>query len=159
MLYATGDGSVISTENEDNFVRNLATIKVGDVFYTVPLWPYTAEPVPSRRRVKQKPSTSAVETPVLTVDQIKQWLRIDVPDDDAWLLPIMEAAAHLHVQNYIRLEFDDTCGENIKLAMLSLIGHWYGNREAVSIGERPALEIPYMFSQLLATERDYSEAY
>lgn len=160
MLYAF-NGGILSTENEDNFVRNLATIKVGDAIYTVPLWPYSAippSPMPTRTK-KQKLSESALGTPIFTVDELKQWLHVDDTEDDVWMLPLMEAAAHLHVQNYLRIDVDDTCGENIRIAMLTLVGHWYRNREAVTIGARAALEVPMMFAQLLAPERDYSEAY
>jgi hypothetical protein len=65
-------------------------------------------------------------------------------------------AARLNTENYLRNTIDATVGENIKLAMLLLIAHWYRNREAVSTGRTmQGVEMPLGYKELLSSERDY----
>ena len=83
---------------------------------------------------------------MLTKEQVKTHCRIDAEstEEDAWIETSIKAAA-LYVQSWTRRRLYDTAddpnylvdpdrllyGENIEMAMLMLIAHWYANREAV----------------------------
>lgn len=138
-------------EDQDNFVRDLVTI-------TPPIdWPWWGNldttPAPP---VAPSPSASGRD-PVLTLDQIKLHchIELDQTDEDALLLDY-EMAARLNTENYLRYQIDASVGENIKQACLTLIAHWYRNREAVSTGRGSAgAEMPMAYKHLLNMERDY----
>ncbi|XES82770.1 head-tail connector protein [Franconibacter pulveris] len=83
---------------------------------------------------------------MLTKEQVKTHCRIDAAstEEDAWIENSIKAAT-LYVQRWTRRRLyenaDDPLylldpdallyGENIEMAMLMLIAHWYANREAV----------------------------
>jgi len=75
-------------------------------------------------------------------------------DDE--LLTMYEMAARLRTETFLRYQIDDAVGENIQLAMLLLIAHWYRNREAVSTGRTSqGIEMPLAYTDLLSMERDF----
>jgi hypothetical protein len=132
-------------EDQDNFVRNLGTIlgSGAGVFSG-------ATPPPA-----VTPSLSAsARTPVVALADIKMHCRIEADQtvEDEYLKQL-EMAAHLHTENYLRYQIEDTVGENIKQAMLLLIAHWYRNRESVTEGKWA--EMPLAYCALLHTERDF----
>ncbi|HCJ6320165.1 TPA: phage gp6-like head-tail connector protein [Citrobacter sedlakii] len=100
---------------------------------------------------------------------VKQHCRIDTDfsgDDD--LLTLYSGAAARYVETWTRrtlYETEDSHGysddpdsillnDDVKAAMLLLIGHWYANREAVNIGNITS-EIPFAVEALLQPYRIY----
>jgi hypothetical protein len=141
-------------EDQDNFVRDMVTFT-----YPVPMsdwwWDQSTAPPPPPPVV---PSGSAsARVPVLTLTEIKLHCHIE-PDqttEDPLLLDY-EMGARLNTENYLRYTIDETVGENIKLALLLLIAHWYRNREAVSTGRTmQGVEMPLGYKEILSSERDY----
>ena len=144
---------VVSFEDRDNFVRNLATVLVGGAAAIIPTATH------SSGAARAAPLTrAATGDPVLTLAQIKAHLRIeaDATDEDAYLEGL-EKAARLHVSNHLRRELDAGVGENVKQAMLLVIAHWYRNRESVAAGGYA--ELPLAFYALLSPERDFAYAF
>lgn len=137
----------VSFHDRDNFIRDLVTILTGA--------PGESDGV----RIPSPLSRSVRDVaPVLTLDEIKMHLRIEpaITDEDAMLMQL-EMAARLHTQNVLRRDIDATVGENVKVANLLLIAHWYRNRESTG-GEKLA-ELPLAYGALLFPERDYSANY
>ncbi|MGY6355676.1 head-tail connector protein [Citrobacter amalonaticus] len=106
---------------------------------------------------------------MIDLDVVKQHCRIDTDftGDDA-LLNLYTGAAARYVQTWTRrtlyenenspgyAEDEDSIllGDDVKAAMLLLIGHWYANREAVNIGNITT-EIPFAVEALLQPYRIY----
>ncbi|MCX0499734.1 head-tail connector protein [Erwinia billingiae] len=106
---------------------------------------------------------------MIELSTVKEHCRIE-PDfvDDDNLLGIYSRAAWRYVEKWTRrtlyqlntdpgyetdedrLLFDD----DIRSAMLLLIGHWYSNREAVVIGQT-ATEVPFAVEALLQPHKIY----
>ncbi len=86
---------------------------------------------------------------MLTKEQVKRHCNIeqDFTEDDIWIDTSIKAAAR-YVETWTRRRLYDTAddpdylvdpdrllyGEDIEMAMLMLIAHWYTNRETVSTG-------------------------
>ncbi|MFV9176011.1 head-tail connector protein [Serratia marcescens] len=102
-------------------------------------------------------------------DVVKQHCRIDTDftgDDD--LLKVYTWAATRYVQTWTRrtlYENESSPGyandqnsillnDDVKAAMLLLIGHWYANRETVSVGQTVS-EVPFAVEALLQPYRIY----
>ncbi|MDU1652735.1 MAG: head-tail connector protein [Leclercia adecarboxylata] len=106
---------------------------------------------------------------MIDLDVVKQHCRIDTDftGDDA-LLEIYTGAAARYVQKWTRrtlYETESSAGysedpdsilltEDVKAAMLLLIGHWYANREAVNIGNITTA-VPFAVEALLQPYRIY----
>lgn len=106
---------------------------------------------------------------MIELSTVKEHCRID-PDftDDDNLLGIYSGAARRYVQTWTRrtlyqLNTDpgyDTdedrllLDDDIRAAMLLLIGHWYSNREAVGVGVS-VTEVPFAVEALLQPYRIY----
>lgn len=106
---------------------------------------------------------------MIELSTVKEHCRIE-PDftDDDNLLGIYSGAAGRYVQKWTRrtlyqLNTDpgyDTdenrllLGDDIRAAMLLLIGHWYANRETVGVGVS-ATEVPFAVEALLQPYRIY----
>lgn len=106
---------------------------------------------------------------MLTKELVKLHCRIDTDftGDDA-LLEIYTGAAARYVQKWTRrtlYETESSAGysedpdsilltEDVKAAMLLLIGHWYANREAVNIGNITTA-VPFAVEALLQPYRIY----
>ncbi len=83
---------------------------------------------------------------MLTKEQVKTHCRIDADstEEDAWIETSIKGAAR-YVKNWTRRRLYENAadplylldpdallyGEDIEMAMLMLIAHWYANREAV----------------------------
>ncbi|MDQ0318772.1 hypothetical protein QO002_000910 [Pararhizobium capsulatum DSM 1112] len=90
---------------------------------------------------------------MISLDDAKAQLRVDFNDDDASIERyIAAAAAHLR---RIGVDVDaDPPSEDIDVAMLLLVGHFYGNREATTIGV--SVEItPLGLDRLIAPHREH----
>lgn len=106
---------------------------------------------------------------MLGIDTVKQHCRVeaDFTDDDG-LLGIYTGAASRYVETWTRRTLFETesspgyadaedpilMGDDVKAAMLLLIGHWYENRESVAIGDT-AVAIPFAVEALLQPYRIY----
>lgn len=106
---------------------------------------------------------------MIELSTVKEHCRIE-PDftDDDNLLGIYSGAASRYVQTWTRrtlyqLNTDpgyDTdedrllLDDDIRAAMLLLIGHWYANRETVGVGVS-ATEVPFAVEALLQPYRIY----
>jgi hypothetical protein len=141
-------------EDQDNFVRDLVTLAPPFGWWWWG-WDGSTQPTPPP---PVTPSGSASNRPpVLQLTEIKLHCRIE-PDQttEDSLLTDFEMAARLNTENYLRYTIDDTVGENIKVALLLLIAHWYRNREAVSTGRTmQGVQMPLGYIELLSAERDY----
>lgn len=141
--------------DRDNFIRNLVTMLPPGA--RSGFWPPQNPPPCESMTVAQSPSAKS-RTPVIDLPTVKLWLKIetDQTEEDAQL-QMLEMAARLYTEDYIRATLDadaaEGVGENIKIAMLLLIAHWYRNREAV--GEGRILQMPLGYEALLSAERDY----
>lgn len=139
---------VTGAQDQDNFVRNLLTVLTGYPWGAGVAGAAYRRPLPTRKSV----------APVLTLTEIKIHCRIelDQTDEDA-LLADYEMAAHIHTQNVLRRDYDATVGENIRLAMLVLIAHWYRHREAIA--DETMNMVPLAYLALLSPERDFTYAF
>lgn len=106
---------------------------------------------------------------MLTKELVKTHCRIDTDftGDDA-LLDLYIGAAARYVQTWTRRTLYETenspgysddpdlilLNDDVKAAMLLLIGHWYANREAVNIGNITS-EVPFAVEALLQPYRIY----
>ena len=106
---------------------------------------------------------------MLTKEQVKRHCNIeqDFTEDDIWIATSIKAAAR-YVETWTRRRLYDTAddpdyladpdrllyGEDIEMAMLLLIGHWYENRETVSVGQA-ATDIPFTVEALLQPYKIY----
>lgn len=144
-------GAVEGYQDRDNFIRNLFTLLGGeawggDILAGVPA---PSGPLsPSVKNAKQ----------IVTLDQIKLHLHIE-PDQTAEdsELVLLEYAAHIHTANVLRRDLDASAPENVKVAILLLIAHWYRNRE--SVGMDSLVCLPLAYEALLAPERNYQGVY
>ena len=101
---------------------------------------------------------------MLTVDEIKAQCRLDSSDEsEDELLRLYANAAFSSIQTYLNRPLfadevpDDSpngiaVADDIRLAMLLLVGHWYENREPVTIGST-ANSVPLSFEMLLRPHR------
>lgn len=106
---------------------------------------------------------------MLDLDTVKQHCRVeaDFTEDDN-LLGIYTGAAARYVETWTRRTLFETetspgyaetedpilLGDDVKAAMLLLIGHWYEHRETVVVGQTVA-EVPYAVEALLQPYRIY----
>ena len=136
-------------EDRDNFIRNLVTI-LGWFPAEAAWYAMCAATLPTSQL-----STSALpREPVLALDEIKMHCRIELSqsDEDEYLL-LLERGARVHTENVLQRSIDMTVGENVRIAMLLLIAHWYRNREAVS--DAPLKMTPAGYDALLWPERAF----
>ncbi|HBR1194836.1 TPA: phage gp6-like head-tail connector protein [Klebsiella pneumoniae] len=106
---------------------------------------------------------------MLELEVVKEHCRVDsdFTGDDA-LLNLYTGAAARYVETWTRRKLYESeespgyaedadsilPGGDVKAAMLLLIGHWYANRETVSVGQTVA-EVPFAVEALLQPYRIY----
>lgn len=106
---------------------------------------------------------------MLELNVVKQHCRIDTDfDGDDALLNLYTGAAARYVQTWTRRTLYENhsspgfaedpqpilLDDDVKAAMLLLIGHWYANREAVNIGNITS-SVPFAVEALLQPYRIY----
>jgi len=69
---------------------------------------------------------------VLTLEEIKEYLRIDGEEEDS-LLTALYAAAKEHCENYLQAPLPNEVPTPIKQALLILVGHFYEQRAGEDI--------------------------
>lgn len=82
----------------------------------------------------------------MSIDEVKEFLRIDGNDDDA-LITALTAAAEQYVKNATRPDVD-TKNDLYNLAVKILVTHWYENREPVGTAGTIAFSLESMLIQL-----------
>ena len=146
----------VSLHDQDDFVRNMMTVLVGDTSTVLPVYGWgPVHPEPHRPKMTAPAGTSDA---LFTPDELKMHLHIEPSqtEEDDWLLPQLEVAARLHTGNVLRRTLTpDTAGENVLQAVLLLIGHWYRNREAIDTDVRAVADLPLGYMAILSPERDY----
>jgi uncharacterized phage protein (predicted DNA packaging) len=92
----------------------------------------------------------------LTLDMVKEYLRIDHTEDDN-LLNMMLVAAKSFIQSYLNKKFDEfeEIPDEFTIACLALVSHWYEKRE-IQGDKNTAKELSYIFSGLLDLHRDWN---
>lgn len=101
---------------------------------------------------------------LLSTEEIRTWLRLDEDADEASLLQLLGSAAQKRTETYLNRKLyapDETLPESdpdglvmtdeVKLAMLLLVAHFYENRVSVSEVEKMAL--PMGFNWLVGPYR------
>jgi uncharacterized phage protein (predicted DNA packaging) len=66
---------------------------------------------------------------IVSLDEVKNWLRVDFTDDDA-LLSTLISAAEEYLKNATGIEYNAQ-NHLAKLFCMTLIADWYENRELV----------------------------
>ena len=66
---------------------------------------------------------------IVSLDEVKAWLRVDFNDDDA-LITMLIDAAELYLKNATGAEFNEN-NHLAKLFCMTLISDWYENREMI----------------------------
>ena len=66
---------------------------------------------------------------IVSLDEAKNWLRIDFIEDDA-LLTMLISAAEAYLENATGVEYDEN-NHLAKLFCMTLISDWYENREMI----------------------------
>jgi hypothetical protein len=146
-------GEILSWQNEDNVVRNLVTVGYPGYVAGAAIDGDTDSGVPLTL-------TLADRDPVLTLEEIKAYLRIDA-DYTAEDIDIqrMERSAHAACENALRRvgEIEADCGENIKQALLWDIAFQWEHRDPASFPDDYNREASFL--RWLPGERDYPGVY
>jgi uncharacterized phage protein (predicted DNA packaging) len=66
---------------------------------------------------------------IVSLDEVKTWLRVDFTDDDALLTTLINAAEQ-YLKNATGITYDST-NHLAKLFCMTLISDWYENRELI----------------------------
>jgi uncharacterized phage protein (predicted DNA packaging) len=66
---------------------------------------------------------------IVTLDEVKQWLRVDFIEDDELLTTLINAA-EMYLKNATGITYDST-NHLAKLFCMTLISDWYENREMI----------------------------
>ncbi|MEK5038913.1 head-tail connector protein [Sporosarcina sp. FSL K6-3457] len=85
---------------------------------------------------------------ILTLEETKEWLRVDIEDDDSMIRMLTEAA-EAYLKNATGKDFDET-NKQAKLFCLVLVMDWYENREMNNfrVGEKVRYTVESMIAQL-----------
>ena len=85
---------------------------------------------------------------ILTLEEAKNWLRVDGNEDDQMIQMLINSAEE-YLKNATGKTFDST-NNLAKLFCLTLVTDWYENREmtGLKIGERVKFVIQSMMAQL-----------
>ncbi|UYL94043.1 head-tail connector protein [Geobacillus phage vB_GthS_PK3.6] len=66
---------------------------------------------------------------IVTLEEAKNWLRVDFSDDDALITTLINAAEE-YLENATGVEFNEN-NHLAKLFCMTLISDWYENREMI----------------------------
>ena len=72
---------------------------------------------------------------LVTLDEVKAFLRVDGTDDDTTLAILIAAAAEAVTGLADAWDGTGETPERLKLAVLMLVADWFDNREAVTVGK------------------------
>jgi uncharacterized phage protein (predicted DNA packaging) len=83
---------------------------------------------------------------ILTLEETKQWLRIDGNDEDA-IIERLIGAAEEYLHNSVDVKFDNT-NHLAGLFCLVLCADWYENRDL--IGQQPSDKVRFTCQSIMA---------
>lgn len=83
---------------------------------------------------------------ILTLEEAKTWLRVDVDDENS-LIETLIGAAETYLHNATEVEFDST-NHLAKLFCLVLCADWYENRDL--IGQQPSDKVRFTIQSMLS---------
>lgn len=83
---------------------------------------------------------------MLTLDEVKQYLRLDTDSEDEYLRILILLACEM-CENYTRIQLPEELPESYRQAMLLCIGYFFEQRQGTKDG------IPGVFYTLLAPYR------
>lgn len=91
---------------------------------------------------------------MVTLQELKDFARIDHDDDDA-LVTSLGTAAKEYVETATGKTFADPMPERAKLAIKALTVHWYDHREPVVVGQ--VSQVPAHIKSLIHQLRDWQD--
>ncbi len=93
---------------------------------------------------------------ILSVDQVKEHLRIDHEEEDSYLDSLI-AQAQGAAEDYCRVSFEDGAPEPVRLAVLLMVSHYYENRD--NPDKQVYLAMRMAFENLLYPHRDVEKMF
>lgn len=100
----------------------------------------------------------SVKITELTIDLVKDYLRIDHNDDDEFLTIVL-TSARSYIQSYLNHKFEDfdEIPDEFTIACLAICSHWYENRQVIQESNGKGLkELSYIFSGILDLHRNWN---
>lgn len=88
---------------------------------------------------------------ILTVDEVKNHLRIQYDEEDA-LIEKLIAQAQAAAEDFCRVQFGDDAPEPVRLAVLLMVSHYFENRD--NPDRQIYLTMRMAFENLLYPHRD-----
>lgn len=88
---------------------------------------------------------------VLTVDEVKQHLRIDNDEEDA-LIEGLIRQAQASAEDFCRVSFDEEAEEPVRLACMLFVSYYYENRDIPDMVTYKSMRLA--FEHLLYPHRD-----
>ena len=93
---------------------------------------------------------------VLTVDEVKQHLRIDNDEEDS-LIEGLIRQAQASAEDYCRVSFDEDAAEPVRLACLLFVSYYYENRDIPDMVTYKSMRMA--FEHLLYPHRDPAQMF
>jgi uncharacterized phage protein (predicted DNA packaging) len=95
--------------------------------------------------------------PSVSLETVKQYMRVDHEFDDA-LIGLMISAAEEQIRELIKPIEDeygdpDELPDKLKMAVMVLVAHAYDQRAVVNVGRGTVQELPWAVSALIANHR------
>ena len=93
---------------------------------------------------------------VLTVDEVKQHLRIDNDEEDT-LIEGLIRQAQASAEDFCRVSFDEDVAEPVRLACLLFVSYYYENRDIPDMTTFKSMRMA--FENLLYPHRDPAQMF
>ena len=93
---------------------------------------------------------------ILTVDEVKNHLRIQYDEEDA-LIEKLIAQAQAAAEDFCRVQFGDDAPEPVRLAVLLMVSHYFENRD--NPDRQIYLTMRMAFENLLYPHRDVEKMF
>lgn len=93
---------------------------------------------------------------VLTVDEVKQHLRIDNDEEDT-LIEGLIRQAQTSAEDFCRMSFDEDAAEPVRLACLLFVSYYYENRDIPDMVTYKSMRMA--FEHLLYPHRDPAQMF
>ena len=93
---------------------------------------------------------------VLTVDEVKQHLRIDNDEEDT-LIEGLIRQAQASAEDFCRVSFDEDVAEPVRLACLLFVSYYYENRDIPDMVTYKSMRMA--FEHLLYPHRDPAQMF